>query len=77
MKVGDCVTVHSLPDWVSTSPQESRQVFEYCLGRTYLISSIEDDLYVLDVSVDIDEIFGGLYNDIRLEAEYLTLATCP
>jgi len=28
-------------------------------------------LFVLDVSHDIDQRFGGLMNDLRLEAEFL------
>ncbi|MDB6033772.1 MAG: hypothetical protein JWM16_4110 [Verrucomicrobiales bacterium] len=53
-------------------PEESRQVFEFCLGRMYRVEEIDDDgVFVLDVSADIDERFGGFMNDIRLEAEFL------
>lgn len=60
------------PEWVARMPEESRQVFEFCLGRMYRVEEIDDDgVFVLDVSADIDERFGGFMNDIRLEAEFL------
>jgi hypothetical protein len=75
---GDCVTITELPEWVEALPPESRQVFQYCLGRAYPVVEIDDDrLYVLDVSDDVDERFGGFMNDIRLEADYLKKAPCP
>ncbi len=61
-----------MPEWVSLLPDESRRVFEFCLGRTYRIKEIDKQgFFVLDVSTDIDELFGGVQNDIRLEAEFL------
>ena len=61
-----------MPDWVTQLPDESRRVFEFCLGRTYRIEEVDSrGLFVLDVSVDIDDRFGGRMNDIRLEAEFL------
>jgi hypothetical protein len=42
------------------------------LGRTYRIAEIDPNgLFVLDVSGDVDDRFGGSMNDIRLEAEFL------
>ena len=65
-----------MPDWVAAMPEESLRVFEYCFGRTYLIEEIDSQgLFVLDVSVDTDKRFGGVCNDIRLEAEFLEEAT--
>jgi hypothetical protein len=56
----------------SQTPDESRQVFEFCFGRTYRIKEVDGQgLFVLDVSADIDHRFGGFMNDIRLEAEFL------
>ena len=61
-----------MPAWVSELPDNSRRVFEFCLGRAYLIEEIDTHgLFVLDVSEDVDERFGGTHNDIRLEAEFL------
>ena len=61
-----------MPPWVTTLPEESQQVFRFCLGRTYRVDEIDrNGLFVLDASPDIDRRFGGLMNDIRLEAEYL------
>lgn len=43
----------------------------FVLG-TYRIEEIDSrGLFVLDVSADIDDRFGGRMNDIRLEAEFL------
>ena len=72
IKPGSTVKIAKMPDWVSTLPEESRRVFAYCLGRTYCVEEIDENgLYVLNVSGDIDERFGGSMNDIRLESEYL------
>jgi len=61
-----------MPEWVAQLPDESRRVFEFCLGRTYRIEESDTQgLFVLDVSADTDERFGGFRNDIRLEAEFL------
>jgi hypothetical protein len=69
---GSTVRFARMPDWVAELPDESRRVFEFCLGRTYRIAEIDErGLFVLDVSADIDQQFGGFMNDIRLEAEFL------
>jgi hypothetical protein len=69
---GSKVRFVKMPDWVAELPDESRRVFEFCLGRTYRIDEIDSQgLFVLDVSVDIDHRFYGFMNDIRLEAEFL------
>ena len=69
---GSTVRFSKMPDWVATLPEESRRVFQFCLGRTYRISEIDaHGLFVLNVSPDIDGRFGGYGNDIRLEAEFL------
>ena len=61
-----------MPRWVATLPEESRRVFEFCYGRTYRIEEIDENgLCVLDVSADVDHQFGGVMNDIRVEAEAL------
>jgi hypothetical protein len=61
-----------MPDWVAKLPDESRRVFEFCLGRTYRVHEIDGQgFFVLDVSADIDHRFGGSMNDIRLEPEFL------
>jgi hypothetical protein len=69
---GTKVRFAKMPEWVATAPDETRRVFEFCLGRTYRVGEIDSQgLFVLDVSADIDHRFGGFMNDIRLEAEYL------
>ena len=61
-----------MPKRVVKLPSESRRVFEFCFGRAYRIEEIDaQGLFVLDVSADVDERFGGFMNDIRLEAEFL------
>jgi len=69
---GSTVRFARMPEWVAQLPDECRRVFEFCLGRTYRIEEIDTQgLFVLDVSADTDERFGGFRNDIRLEAEFL------
>lgn len=47
-------------------------MFRFCFGRTYRVEEIDErGLFVQDVSADADRRFGGLFNDIRLEAEFL------
>lgn len=72
IKAGDTVKFKALPPWADELPEESRKVFQFCLGRSYKVSEIDSKgLFVLDVSKDIDHRFGGFMNDIRLEEEYL------
>ena len=72
IQLGSTVRFVKMPDWVAKLPDESRRVFEFCLGRTYRIEEIDGQgLFVLDVSADVDHRFGGFRNDIRLEAEFL------
>jgi len=69
---GSTVRFAKMPEWVTQLPDESRRVFEFCFGRTYRIEEVDGQgLFVLDVSADTDERFGGFMNDIRLEAEFL------
>ena len=76
IKAGDMVKFKALPIWVEELPEESRRVFKFCLGRSYRVNEIDPNgLFVLDVSKDIDRRFGGLMNDIRLEARYLEKKT--
>ena len=72
MNIGDKVYFAKMPQWVEELPEESRQIFQACLGKSFVISEIDQNgLFVLDVSQEIDDKFGGFMNDIRLEAEYL------
>lgn len=72
IRVGSQVRFAKMPDWVSRLPEESRRAFGICLGRAYRVEEIDDQgLFVLDVSADIDDRFGGFGNDIRLEADFL------
>jgi len=69
---GSTVRFTKMPKWAAQLPDESRRVFEFCIGRTYRVDEIDSQgLFVLDVSADIDHRFGGFMNDIRLEVECL------
>jgi hypothetical protein len=69
---GSTVRFVKMPDWVAQLPDDSRRVFEFCLGRTYRIEEIDrNGLFVLNVGSDIDGRFGGFRNDLRLEATFL------
>lgn len=72
-KAGDKVRFVKMPDWVDTMGDESKKVFHHCFGKVYPIDKVEEEgsVYVLDVNDDVDEVFGGYMNDIRLEEEYL------
>ena len=72
MKPNSIVRFARMPTWVVELPEETRRVFEHCLGRTYRIEQIDQNgLFVLNVSCDSDERFGGFHHDIRLEPEFL------
>ncbi len=64
-----------MPPWVQQLAPESQRVFEFCLGKAFRIDAIEEldekRIYVLDVSAEVDPVFGGVMNDIRVEAEFL------
>jgi len=69
---GEVVRFARMPAWVDDMNDESKSVFQYCIGKDYRISEIDDQgQFVLDASKDADAKFGGFMNDIRLEAEYL------
>ncbi len=74
IQVGDYVTLARLPEWVETMPEETQRIFRFCVGRAYPVIEIDmNGLFVLDVSSDVDERFGGFMNDIRVEREHLSL----
>ena len=73
-KIGQRVKLARLPPWVADLPQESRNVFNFCVGRIFPISEIDQHgLLVLDVSKDVDPRLGGFMNDIRVEPEFVSL----
>lgn len=75
--VGDCALLKELPEWVGDLPSNSQQVFQFCVGRAYPVIEIDQNgLYVLDVSQNVDDRFGGYMNDIRVERHYLGKAPC-
>ena len=75
---GDWVRLKTLPPWVDLLPQESQEVFRFCVGRIYRVDEInEHGLIVLDVSSDIDKKFGGYRNDIRVEETYIDVVEGP
>jgi hypothetical protein len=70
IQTGSRVRFLRMPEWVASLTEESRRVFEFCLGRVYQVEDVDErGLFVLDVSGDVDQRFGGLRNDIRLEAD--------
>ncbi len=72
IRAGSRVRFSRMPEWVGSLPEESRRVFEFCLGRVYRVKDVDEHgLCVLDVSADVDQRFGGVGNDVRLEAEFL------
>ena len=72
IEVGEWVLLKILPPDIDTLPPASQAIFNYCLGRRYRVVEIDTQgLFVLDVSGDIDSLFGGYLNDIRVEEECL------
>lgn len=72
-KSGDIVTLRKIPDWVKSMPAETQQVFKVCLGKSYLITEITPEGFlVLDVSKDADPLIGGKFNDIRIEPDFVS-----
>ena len=73
-KASDRVVLSTLPPWVDQLPEETQRVFRFCVDRSYEIVEVDaNGLLVLDVSGDVDELFGGCKNDIRVEPEYVRL----
>jgi hypothetical protein len=61
-----------MPEWVARLPQESRRMFEICLGRRHRVAEIDEHgHFAWDVGADVDDRFVGCANDLRLEAEFL------
>jgi hypothetical protein len=74
IRPGDLVIIPVLPPWVDQLPEETREVFAFCVGRPFCVSEIDrDGLLVLDVSAEVDPRFGGYGNDIRVEPELVSL----
>jgi hypothetical protein len=74
--VGDRVRLARRPAWTDQMPLRTQQVIDHCIGKTFRIDELAPgDLYVLDVSDEIDARFGGYLNDLRIEAAYLEPAT--
>jgi hypothetical protein len=72
INIGSTVRFAIMPYWVAALPEDSRRVFEFCLGQTYRVEEIDEQgLCVLDVSADVDDRFGGCMNDIRIERDFL------
>jgi hypothetical protein len=75
---GDWVRLIALPERLGSLPEESQQVFRFCLGRTYRVDELDPwGHLVLDVSPDIDHRFGGYMNDIRVEQELVEVVPKP
>jgi len=44
----------------------------YCFGKSYLVQEVTPDGHlVLDVHDEVDAMFGGYLNDIRVEPEFV------
>jgi hypothetical protein len=77
-RVGDWVRLARRPPWAAALPAESQRVIDFCVGRVFRIDDIAPgDLYVLDVSADVDARFEGFGNDLRVEADHLEPAVPP
>ena len=70
---GDRVRLVRVPPWVAKLPEESRRVFEFCVGREFRVVEVDESrgVLVLDVSAEVDQRFGGRMNDIRVEREFV------
>ena len=78
IRAGDWVIFKRLPDWVEELPPDSQTIFNFCLGRPYRVDEITKDGHlVLDVGVEIDGIFGGFMNDIRVPPDHCELTAKP
>src|SRR5689334_2735805 len=76
IKPGTWVVMEQAPRWVSRLPEASQRVFRFCIGKAYKVVEIDDQgLCVLDVSRDVDAVFGGFMNDIRVEPKTLRKLT--
>ena len=74
IRPGDSVVLATLPPWVRTLPQESRDVIAFCVGRTFPVVPIDaNGLLELDVSAEVDQRFGGYMNTIYVEQEFVEL----
>lgn len=74
IKVGDWVSLKSLPSWIEELLKESQAVFGFCIGRKFRVEEIDQHSHlVLDVSPDVDQRFGGYKNDIRVEERYIDI----
>jgi hypothetical protein len=70
--VGDWVVLKELPPWVGDLPTESRAVFDLCMGHAFRVMEIDANAnLVLDVSAHVDSVFGGEFNDIRVEPRFV------
>ena len=72
IRVGDEVVLKSIPPWVNKLSKVSQEIFKYCVGRSFRVEEInEHNLLILDIKDDVDKVFGGYMNDIRVESEYV------
>ena len=66
------LSLRVLPPWVDRLPEEGREVFRFCVCRAFSVTETDHNgLLILDVSADVDTMFGGYMNDIRVEPEYV------
>jgi hypothetical protein len=71
-RVGDWVVLAELPPWTADLPQESRAVFRHCMGHAFQVTEIDaNGNLVLDVSSRVDPVFGGDFNDLRVEPRFV------
>ncbi|NNG15629.1 MAG: hypothetical protein HKM89_04040 [Gemmatimonadales bacterium] len=71
-RVGDWVILAELPPWVGDLPEESRAVFDHCVGHAFRVTEIDGNRnLVLDVSALVDPVFSGDLNDVRVESRFV------
>jgi len=78
IEVGSWVRFSRWPTWVPTMNDEFQIVFRMCFGNVYRALEITQEGHlVLDVHEDVDHALGGVWNDIRLEPEYVDVVGGP
>jgi hypothetical protein len=76
--IGSWVRLTTLPPWTERMPEESQRVIRHCVGRVFRVDEITPEgLLVLDVSAEVDPVFGGTGNDLRVETDLVTIEREP
>ena len=72
IRAGDRVRLIVVPGELAGVPEETRKVFELCVGGEFTAEGFDSYGHVeLNVGALVDEVAGGLDNTIWVEPEYL------